>query len=232
MAPKYTSPTSKEDKSTAKDGNSTGKEEIFTTKPANDYKATLQDVVELFQQFEMVTIDYPLHEANYHFPTEAGGLPFAISNIRAVADECRRRYQRDRTALIKAFKHLLEAENLIRQPLGKRTWEDLDITNTALTDEWKRKCVGHIDETMGVLEAVEKEAHGCLYEGNWEQGWTYEGCFPRGKNRREIGRRKRYSNDTSDEDIQQSPRSGKKRKLGPGKTSGRTTDDGCEDRTK
>ena len=121
--------------------------------------------------------------------------------------------------MIKAFKHFLEAESLIRQPLGRRTWEDLDITDAALTDEWKRNCVGHIDETMGALETVEKEAHGCLYEGNWEQGWTYNGCFPRGKNCREIGRRKRYSNDRSDEDIQQSPRSEKKRKTGPGKIS-------------
>ncbi|KAH7400070.1 hypothetical protein BKA64DRAFT_474064 [Cadophora sp. MPI-SDFR-AT-0126] len=196
--------------------------------PASEYKPILEDVVKLFQQFEKVTMKSLLYETNYHFPTEIGGLPFWVSNIRAVAKECRWRYQRDRTALIKAFEHLLEAESLVRQPLGKREWEKLDIDDAALAKEWEENCVEHIDEIMGVLEKVEEQADVCVYDGNWEKGWTYRGCFPRGKKGREIGRRKRYSNDRSDEGGRQCPRVGKIRKPETRKRlPSHTSDKGC-----
>ncbi|KAG4439666.1 hypothetical protein IFR05_004863 [Cadophora sp. M221] len=166
-------------------------------KPANGPNPTLEQIARLFQQLKNISPQSILFDSNDRIYFRLGN-PDTAPNITAVVNDCRDRYLGDRTALVRALGRLLEVEKLVRLPLGRRRWDNFDLNQTKIRDEWRTQCRKHIDDVMAALEKVEAEMARGVYTGNWEPGWTDYGLFPRGRRGMEIGNRENYSSSYSE----------------------------------
>ncbi|KAL5320505.1 hypothetical protein ACEPPN_011311 [Leptodophora sp. 'Broadleaf-Isolate-01'] len=122
-------------------------------KPAVGPNPTLEQIARLLQQTKFITPQSILLDSNDRIAPIVGN-PDTAPNITAVANDCRDRYLRDRTALVRALGQLLEVEKLIMLPLGRRRWDYFDL-GPFIRDEWMSQCRKHIDEVMVALEKVE-----------------------------------------------------------------------------
>ncbi|CZT11815.1 uncharacterized protein RAG0_15861 [Rhynchosporium agropyri] len=142
-----------------------------TSRPADDPKPELVDVLRLFERFRKSTPRCAMFETNHRI-MELPGNPHTLWNIATVAKDCSDRYKRTRLALLQALEQFLKAERFVSQTLGyKIDWDrvgvDKHIGGTVIDAK------NHIHRVMLILHDAEARLQSCTYNGEWNDAWSH-----------------------------------------------------------